>query len=108
MPDLKLEEHPFKRMVDSMCAVSINTDNRLVSNTTVSNEIALAVRTFGLSAKQLRDIVLSGMKRSFFPGPYPDRRRYSRAFINMYDAVAARHGVPGEDHPDYKVRHRRC
>jgi hypothetical protein len=69
---LRLEDHAMKQMVDSMVSVCLNTDNRLVSNTTMSKEIAMAVRAFGLSAKQLRDIVVCGIKRSFFAGPYVD------------------------------------
>jgi adenosine deaminase len=47
--------------------VTICTDNRLVSQTTVTNEYKLAVSQFGLNVKQLKDIVLGGFKRSFFP-----------------------------------------
>ena len=39
--------------------VCLNTDNRLVSNTNMVKELRMAVNTFGLSPKQLREIVIS-------------------------------------------------
>ena len=38
-----------------------------MSDTTVTKEYMLAVDAFDLSAKQLKDIVIGGFKRSFFP-----------------------------------------
>ena len=48
-------------------SVSICTDNRLMSDTTVTKEYMLAVTAFDLTAKTLKDIVIGGFKRSFFP-----------------------------------------
>ena len=93
MPDLKIESHPFARMVRERLSVSIATDNRLVSNTTSTRELALAVRTFQLTPKELKEIVMTGFKRSFFPAPYSVRRKYVRTVMDYYDRVAKKHGV---------------
>jgi adenosine deaminase len=93
MPDLALKDHALRRMVGSRLSVCLNTDNRLVSNTNMVKELRLAVRTFGLSPKQLREIVITGFKRSFYHGPYTERREYVRQVMNFYDMVAAKHGV---------------
>jgi len=93
MPSLKLEEHPFGLMVENKLSVSISTDNRLVSNTTTMNELRLAIDHFGLSAKQLKDIVMAGFKRSFFPSPYTDRRAYVRQVMDYYDSIAEKYHV---------------
>ena len=65
-----LSSHPFGEMVARRLSTTLCTDNRLVSNTTVSREIGLAVKTFDLDVKRLQDILAYGFKRSFFPGEY--------------------------------------
>lgn len=98
MPDLRrVEEHPFGRMVEERLSVSLCTDNRLVSDTTVSRELRLAVDAFHMSPAQLRRVILHGFKRSFFPGSYRDKRNYVRQVIDTYDRVAEKHGLPAVD-----------
>ncbi|MCA9567569.1 MAG: adenosine deaminase family protein [Myxococcales bacterium] len=95
MPDLRrVQDHPFGRMVEERLSVSLCTDNRLVSDTTVSRELRLAVDAFNISPAQLRRVILHGFKRSFFPGSYRDKREYVRRVIDYYDQVAAQHGLP--------------
>ena len=94
MPELALEAHALRKMVGRRLSVCLNTDNRLVSNTNMVKELRMAVNTFGLSPKQLREIVITGFKRSFYHGPYTERREYVRQVMNFYDAVAEKHGVP--------------
>ena len=38
-------------------------------------------------------IVITGFKRSFFPGSYLQRRAYVRQVIDYYDGLAQAHGV---------------
>ena len=64
-----LSQHPFREMRKRRLSTTLCTDNRLVSNTTVSNEIQRAVEAFGLTDRELLDILLYGFKRSFFPEP---------------------------------------
>jgi adenosine deaminase len=56
MPELngELTNHAFSKMLASRISVSINTDNRTVSNTTTVRELRLAVDTFGMTPKQVR------------------------------------------------------
>lgn len=85
-----LKAHPFAKMVKRRLSTTICTDNRLVSNTTVSREWKLAIETFGLSAKELRDMLAYGFKRSFFPGPYLEKRAYVRHVLDVIERVFAR------------------
>lgn len=89
----ELGEHSLRKMLERRLSVSLCTDNRLVSNTTVSKEIRLALDHFPISPKTLKNIIVYGFKRSFFPGPYADKRDYVRRIITYYEKVAARHGV---------------
>jgi len=93
MPELKLKDHAMKKMLAHHVAVTLNTDNRLVSNTTVTKDIRSAIDAFDLSPKQLKDIVVNGFKRSFFPGSYEERRCYVRKVMDYYDRLAVEHGV---------------
>lgn len=71
MPELAVSgpsTHPAKRMVAEQLDVTLNTDNRLVSNTTMVGELALAVDVLRLSPSAFRRIIKCGFERSFFPG----------------------------------------
>ena len=95
MPSLKaVEDHTFGRMVRDKLSVALCTDNRLVSRTSVTEEIAKACRAFKLTPKELRNVVVHGFKRSFFPGSYSEKRAYVRRVIDHLDRVAAEHDVP--------------
>lgn len=93
MPALRrVEDHPFGRMVREKLSVTLCTDNRLVSRTSVTAELQQACRAFDLTPKELRSIVIHGFKRSFFPGGYSAKRAYVRRAIDAYDLVAREHG----------------
>ncbi len=88
-----LEDHPFRKMKDARLSLTFCTDNRTVSSTTVTDEIFKAVNTFDISHKDLRDIVVYGFKRSFFPGSYLKKRRYVRRILNYYDEIEKEFGL---------------
>ncbi|VGO21486.1 adenosine deaminase family protein [Pontiella sulfatireligans] len=83
-----LGDHPIQLMVDNSLSVSVSTDNRLISHTSVTNELLLCANHLDLTDSQFRDLVLAGFKRSFFHGPYSDKRAYVRRAINLYDGLA--------------------
>jgi adenosine deaminase len=87
----KLENHSFRKMLDNKLSVSLCTDNRTVSKTSVSKELELAVEHFDLSYRQLKNCVIYGLKRSFYPGTYQQKRDYVRSIIDCYEAVEAKH-----------------
>jgi adenosine deaminase len=84
-----LRKHPFAEMRRRRLSTTFCTDNRLVSNTTVSHEIARAVEAFDLSPREVRDILIYGFKRSFFPGSYLEKRSYVRQVIDYANRVLA-------------------
>ncbi|MCR4784675.1 MAG: adenosine deaminase family protein [bacterium] len=83
------ENHAFGKMLANNLSATLCTDNRLVSHTTVTDEVELAMNTFNINPKQLRDIIVYGFKRSFFYGPYTQRRKYVRQVLNYYDSIIA-------------------
>ncbi len=93
-PTLKdIKNHPFKDMLKNRMSVSLCTDNRLVSNTTMSREYQLAVDNFEIPLKQLKDIVAYGYKRCFYPGHYVEKRNYAKKCMQYFDVVAKKHGL---------------
>jgi len=88
-----VEKFAFKKMVESKLSVTLCTDNRLVSNTTTIRELHLAIVNFNLTAKELREIVIAGFKRSFYPGSYVERRAYVRKAMDYYDSLVEQHNV---------------
>ena len=79
-------DHPLRKMLEANLSVSINTDNRLVSRTTVTRELELVCNSLPVTPAKLRNIVLAGFKGSFF-GPYGEKRALVRQVINRYEAL---------------------
>jgi len=79
-------DHPLRKMLDANLSVSINTDNRLVSRTSVTRELELVCTHLPVTPAKLRNIILAGFKGSFF-GPYGEKRALVRQVINRYDAL---------------------
>lgn len=79
--------HPVKKMIESGLSVSICTDNRLMSNTTVTKELTLVAKEANLSRRALRNLVVAGFKGSFFPGSYNKKRAFVKEVIAKYEAL---------------------
>jgi adenosine deaminase len=77
--------HPFGRYFRLGLRVTLNTDNRLMSATTVSQEIALAARAFRLSPYEIKRIIINGFKSAFMP--YPQKARMLREVNLEIDRV---------------------
>ncbi len=61
------EAHPVAEYVRAGVPVTINTDNRLFSRTTMTDELWLAHTRCGIPAEALREIVLNGFRHAFLP-----------------------------------------
>jgi adenosine deaminase len=62
-----LEEHPFKVLYQERFRVTLNTDNRLMSNTTMTKEFEAAAKIFGLTLQDFEKITINAMKSAFLP-----------------------------------------
>jgi len=90
IPAIKtLADHPVRRMIDHGLSISICTDNRLVSNTTVSREVQLVVESAKLKPAELRRLIVAGFKGAFFHGSFAEKRSFVEAVERRYDALAA-------------------
>src|SRR6266550_2284356 len=88
--------HPFKFYLDFGIRVTINTDNRLITDTTVTKELSIVSKQFGLNASDIRNILVAGFKSSFLT--FHDRAQLVRKVQSEMDELisrfAERNGVP--------------
>ena len=62
-----VSEHPFKIFYQAGFRVTLNTDNRLMSDTTMTKEFEAAAETLGLSLEDFEKITINAMKSAFLP-----------------------------------------
>jgi adenosine deaminase len=60
-----IEKHPFKLYYERGFRVTLNTDDRLMSDTTMTKEFQVAADTFGLELKDFEKITLNAIKSAF-------------------------------------------
>ena len=61
------KKHPFKFYYDYGLRLTVNTDNRLISNTTVTKELHLIAKYAQLNMHDLKTIIVAGFKSAFMP-----------------------------------------
>lgn len=89
-PSIKtIAQHPIRKMIDYGLSVSLCTDNRLMSNTSVSREMQLVVEGAKLTREELKRLTIAGFKGSFFHGSFAEKRRFVDAVSARYDALEA-------------------
>ncbi len=62
-----LASHPVKFYHNYGLRVTLNTDNRLISGTTLTDEYLLVVEKFGFTQEDIRQIIINGFKSAFLP-----------------------------------------
>jgi adenosine deaminase len=90
-----LASHPLKLYFDLGIRVTINTDNRLITDTSVSKELWLVHSQMGVPFRDVKSMVLSGFKSSFLP--FHEKQAYLRrtsAELSRYDDDGRLHGDP--------------
>jgi adenosine deaminase len=93
-PELSaVSEHSLRRMLDSKLSLTFCTDNRLVSHTSICQELTLALENFDIPPNQLKDIIIYGFKRSFSYRPYPQKRTWVHGIIDYYESLEKKFGI---------------
>jgi len=75
-----LKYHPLKYYYDQGIRVTINTDNRLMSGTTLTKEFLLAHKLFGFKLHDFREMIIMAMKSAFLP--YAERKQMIRGIAD--------------------------
>lgn len=84
-----IEKHPIGILTDLFFRVTMNTDNRLMSATTLSNEFAVTAQAFGWGWHKVRWMTTNAMKSAFIP--FDERLELIEGTIKPW--YAANHGV---------------
>jgi adenosine deaminase len=61
----RMADHPVRLFYDLGLRVTVNTDNRLVTGTSVSQELLVLHEQLGFTLEELQDIILMGFKSAF-------------------------------------------
>jgi adenosine deaminase len=100
-----LASHPMRLYSNLGARVTVNTDNRLITDTTVSKELHLVHAEMGLPLSDIKQIILNGFKSAFIP--FHEKRRFLEtvsaeleAFDPAVDGPSERLGVVGEARAD--------
>jgi adenosine deaminase len=62
-----IEQHPIGLLMDLKFRVTVNTDNRLMSATSLSQEFTQLVHVFGIGWDRIRRLTINAMKSTFLP-----------------------------------------
>lgn len=86
-----LESHPLRFYFDLGVRVTVNTDNRLMTDTTVTDELLRVHRVLGFELEEIARLILNGFKSAFLP--FRERRALledARREIEALSGVALR------------------
>jgi adenosine deaminase len=83
VPDVA--SHPLAFYHDLGLRVTVNTDNRLVSDTTLTRELEICVRHLGFGPEGIRGLVIDGFKSAFLP--FHERRRILQSVVDELDGL---------------------
>ena len=64
---IEIKRHPVSFYLDYGLRVTLNTDNRLISNTTLTDEYMLAIEELGWSYQEVKKVIINGFKSAFIP-----------------------------------------
>ncbi len=82
--------HPFGILYRYKFRVTINTDDRLMSNTTMTKELYIAHKVFKLGLDDLEKLTINSMKSAFIP--------YNRRIRIIYDVVKPGYAKARQQH----------
>jgi adenosine deaminase len=80
--------HPFREYFDRGLNVVLNTDNRLMSGTTLTDEYVHAAQSLEFTFDELAEVALNGFESAFLP--YPERVRLATKARDEIAALRAR------------------
>ena len=96
----KIENHPFGTLFNEKFRVTINTDDRLMSDTTLTKEYLTAIEHFNLTFDDIEKININAMKSAFLH--YDERLYYiyniiKPGFQNMRERLLSFKNLPKQD-----------
>ena len=87
-------EHPISRFIDLGLCATINTDNRLMSNTSLSKELQICSETFGWEITTVHTLMRNALSRSFISSELKDD--LNSVLSNWYYPISRARGTFNE------------
>lgn len=81
------EDHPFKYYLEHRLRTTICTDNRLVSNTTVTKELYIASKFFNLDMDHIKLIIMHGFNATMYNAYFPESPNAYNALRKLRNRV---------------------
>ena len=85
----ELRQHSFDRLYRAGCAVTVNSDDPPMFDTTLNDEYQRLEATFGYAPEELAGFGLAGLRHSFLPDA--DKARLEAEFRREYAALGERY-----------------
>lgn len=79
------DAHPIKRLIDAGCVVTINTDDPVLFQTTLTREYLVAVQECGLAVQDIKNAILNALSSSYLPDF--EKSCLTKSFINKFDEL---------------------
>ena len=79
----RFEDHPVRLYYDLGLRITLNTDNRLVSDTTLTREFMIAHQYYGFTLDEIKDIIIQSFKSAFIP--YREKRKLLQEVLKELD-----------------------
>lgn len=93
-----LRTHPLKLYHDLGLRVTVNTDNRLITDTSVSRELWLCHTQMGLDREDIHRIIINGFKAAFLP--FHQKQTMVRAVSRELASAERAYAQPGSRRAD--------
>ena len=85
-----MEAHPFKMLHDKRFRLTLNTDDRLMSGITLTDEYYVAHTVFGLSIPELHKLTINAVKSSFMQ--FDEKAAFIKNVLGpKYEAAVSAH-----------------
>jgi len=81
------ENHPIRFLYNFGIRVTVNTDNRLITDTTSSKELWLIHRYLNFSIQEIKQIIIWGFKSAFLP--FHIKQKYLRQISKDLDTLCS-------------------
>ena len=83
----RYEEHPLKKYMDNRLRTTICTDNRLMSNTTVTKELYIVAKAFDLDLDHIKILISHGFNSALYNCYFPESANAYKAMRKLRSRV---------------------
>ncbi len=80
-----IKTHPVRFYYDFGIRITSNTDNRLITDTTVSDELFILHKIFKFSIDEIRDVIINGFRSAFLP--YREKQKILTESLKELDII---------------------